>query len=349
MDVFFGHLCFEVLDGLGFGSGGASNIFAIFFSVLAFLLLCISGCSDRIVLPGEVLKIVSPSEAVVTTPPEAVRDGIRLNQRYFPREEGFEAKQRAFYTKYIDADGIAILSHAEVEDRHLIEARQVILTMTAKHPALRDRLKVQHGFYMILFEPTTGPENMKNIPELYNEREGYYYEKSMCRMTSSRWGDAGVNGFCTAAVAGEHLGRMNTFTHEFAHALDSEMQYLKDRALLASGIPLNEAYNLNREFDDRLQQAFQQAKASDAYRNLWDPYIITENPQEYWAEGVEIWYYGIGAGREFETHEAFAAVDPLLYELLSEWFYKGSFPRTPIPSVPQYNLMWESVRQDPSP
>ena len=222
--------------------------------------------------------------------------------------------------------------------------------MTAKHPALRDRLRVQHGFYMILFEPTTGPENIKNIPEFYHEREGYYYEKNTCRMKISRWGDeGGVKGFCAAAVAGEHLGRMSIFTHEFAHALDSEMQYLKDRALLASGIPLQEAYNSTREFFDQLQEAYQQAKASDAYRNLWDPYIITENLQEYWAEGVEIWYYGIGEGREFETHEAFAAVDPLLYELLSEWFYKGSFPRTPIPGVPQYNLMWESVRQDTSP
>ena len=180
-----------------------------------FILLC--GCSDRVVLPDEVLEIVSPSEAVVSDVPEAVWESMRLNYRYFPRRDGFEAEQRAFYTKYIDADGIAILSDAEVEDRHLIEARQVVLTMTAKHPALRDRLRVQHGFYMILFEPTTGPENIKNIPEFYNAREGYYYEKNTCRMKISRWGDeGGVKGFCAASVAGEHLGRMSIFTHEFA-------------------------------------------------------------------------------------------------------------------------------------
>ena len=42
----------------------------------------------------QVLEIVSPSEAVITAPPEVVWDGIRLNQRYFPREpvEAFEAE-----------------------------------------------------------------------------------------------------------------------------------------------------------------------------------------------------------------------------------------------------------------
>ena len=315
------------------------------------LLMCsMLGCGDEVVVSRQVWEIISPSEGVVTAPPSEVWEGIRHNRKYMPREEGFEAEQQAFYTKYIDADGIAILAHTTVEDRHLIEARQVILTMTAKHPALRDRLRVKHGFYMILYRPTTGPGDMIFIPEFYNAREGYYYEKNTCRMAISRWGnvDKGVYGFCAAGVTHEYSGHLRVFVHEFAHALDSEIQYLTDRALLASGVPVEEAYNSSREFFDQLKQAYQQAKTSDAYRNLWDPYIM-EDSREYWAEGVEIWYYGIGEGREFETHEAFAKVDPLLYELLSEWFYRGSFPRTPIPGVPQYDLMWESVRQDTSP
>ena len=292
--------------------------------VFLLLCLCVWGCGDEVFSP-QVLEIVSPAEPVVSAPPESVWDGIRLNQQDFPREAGFEAEQRAFYTKYVDADGIAILSDARVADAHLIEARAVVLTMTARYPALRERLRGQHGFYLILYASATGHDDKSDIPELYNAREGYYYEKNTCRMVIGRWGDKNVKGYCTASVNQEHLGRMSTLTHEFAHALDSEME------------------RLSPGFWDRVKEAYQVAKASDAYLNLWDPYIITENSREYWAEGVVIWFYGIGADREFETYEAFAAVDPLLYDLLSEWFYQGVFPRTPIPGVPQYDLMWEGV------
>ena len=289
-----------------------------FVLLLTFTVL---GCGDEVVVSRQVLEIVSLSEAVITAPPEAVWDGIRLNQR----GAALEAEQRAFYTKCIDAGGIAILSDARVADRYLIEARQVVLIMTSRYPALRDRLKVAHGFYLILYKPATGYDDISFVPEFFGTLGDYgtYHEQGMCRQPFSFMADAGVKGYCTASVDDENFGRMRILTHEFAHALDQEMERLRPG------------------FWERVNQAYQQAKASDAYRNLWDPYIVTENSREYWAEGVVIWYYGIGQDREFETHEAFAAVDPLLYGLLSEWFDKGRFPRTPILGFPQYDLMWD--------
>lgn len=283
-----------------------------FFVLL--LTLSVLGCGDEVVVSRQVLEIVSASDAGVTAPPEAVWDGIRLNQR----GADLEAEQRAFYTKYIDAGGIAILSDARVADRYLIEARQVVLIMTSRYPALRDRLRVRHGFYLILYKPATGYDDISHVPEFFGTLGDYgtYRDQRMCRQPFSFMADAGVKGYCAASLEDENYGRLRILVHEFAHALDSEMERLRPG------------------FWERVNQAYQQAKASDAYRNLWDPYIVTENSREYWAEGVVIWYYGIGADREFETHEAFAKVDPLLYELLSEWFYQGSFPRTPIPGVP---------------
>ena len=280
---------------------------------LLLLCLCVWGCGDAVLSP-QVLEFVSPAEGIVSAPPESVWDGIRRNQH----ADGFEAAQRAFYMKYIDAGGIAILWDARVTDQWLLEARQVVLAMTAKHPGLRDRLRVEHGFYMILFKNATGYNDISHVRELFGTLGDYgtYRERNVCISNGQ---------YCAAGVNHESNGRMSTFVHEFAHALDSEME------------------RLSPGFVDRVSGAYQVAKASDAYRNLWDPYIITENWREYWAEGVHIWFYGIGADREFETHEAFAAVDPLLYALLSEWFYRGTFPRTPIPGVPQYDLMWERV------
>ena len=284
------------------------------FLCILFVFLC--GCGDEVVLTGEVLEIVSPSDAVITAPPESVWDGIRRSQR----EDGFEEAQRAFYTKYVDADGIAILSDARVADQWLLEARQVVLTMTLRYPALRDRLRVDHGFYIILFKHATGYNDISHVPELFGTLGDYRTYREQSRHVPGR--------YCISGINGEHFGRMRTVVHEFAHALHSEIDRLK------------------HGFSDRVAQAYQQAKASDAYRNLWDPYIVTENLREYWAEGVVIWYYGIGEDREFESYESFAAVDPLLYELLSEWFYKGSFSRDPIPGVPQYDIMWEQVNSE---
>lgn len=283
---------------------------------LLILCLCVWGCGDEVLAP-QVLEIVSPAESGVSAPPESVWDGIRLDPRYFRGGAELEASQRAFYTKYVDADGIAILSHASIEDVHLLEARNVVIAMTLRYPELREQLRVQHGFYMILFKHATGYGDITYLPEMT-------FSDDKCV-----WGhpDANIYRFCSASITQEHLGHMDTFTHEFAHALHLEIE------------------RVSPGFSDRLAQAYQQAKASGAYRNLWDPYIIS-NVREYWAEGVTIWYYGIGADREFKTHEAFAAVDPLLYELLSESFYRGTFPRTPIPGIPQYDILWERVSSE---
>ena len=300
-----------------------SNLMKRFFVLL--LTLSVLGCGDEVVVSRHVLALVSAPEAVITAPPESVWNGIRLNQNYFQREDGFEAEQRAYYTKYIDADGIAILASARVADEHLLEAWRVVLTMTAKHPALRDRLRVQHGFYMVLFKYSTRDNNMSFVPEFFGELGDYGTYREQSRYTRRvDWQGRYIRGVdCISGMREEYFGRMRTFTHEFAHALDYEME------------------RLSPGWSDRVKQAYQQAKASDAYRNLWAPYIVTENSREYFAEGVVIWYYGIGEDREFESHEAFAAVDPLLYGLLSEWFYQGAFSRDKIPGVPQYNLIWE--------
>ena len=91
---------------------------------------------------------------------------------------------------------------------------------------------------------------------------------------------------------------LQTFAHELAHALDWEME------------------RLSPGFQDRVRAAYDNAKAE----GLWPPSVIRGIWYEYWAEGVEIWFYEIGAGRMFETRAEFMAHDPLLGGILSEWF-----------------------------
>ena len=318
------------------------------FMIIA-LVVILMGCGDEVMVSRQMLEILSPSDGVVTAPlAEAweilkyVREErVRWYQRALKssaiwqddfdaaviRAEQIKAAQEAFYTKYIDAGGIAIVGNAEVADKHLLEARQIVLIMTSKFPVLRERLLSRHGsFYLVLIQPTREDINRWSfaLPEDNGNRVW-----PGCH-TNVYWRLESVMGYCFAPVIG-YPAALRVFVHEFAHALESEIDLLQpglvDRAWLEEGVhlPLHEALKSNPGFRDRLQHAYNTAYA----RGTWQGEYANVNYAEYWAEGVEMWFYDIGQGRRFETYEAFFKRDPLLAELLSKWFPDVSFPRLP--------------------
>ena len=75
----------------------------------------------------------------------------------------FHELQKAYYKRYIDAGGIAIVGPDTLADEDLIYARNAIVVMTSKHPELRERLLSKHGtFYMVL---VLYWDDMLDIPE----------------------------------------------------------------------------------------------------------------------------------------------------------------------------------------
>lgn len=233
------------------------------------------------------------------------------------RVKPIKAAQEAFYTKYINAGGIAIIGNAELENKHLLEARQVVLIMTSKYPVLRERLLSRHGRYYLILHASS------EIPE------GHKVGRSLgCCNASIYWKLESVTGYCHGQL-GRFPYELRTFLHEFAHALESEIDLLQpglvDRAWLEEGIhlPLNEALESNPGFRDRLAHAYNTAYARDTWKGMY----ANVNYAEYWAEGAEMWFYDIGPGRTFETYEAFFERDPLLAALLDEWFPRVALPR----------------------
>ena len=121
--------------------------------------------------------------------------------------------------------------------------------------------------------------------------------------TNAIYPDTLVCSFETNSCDGTPLPVLRTLAHEFAHALNYEIEILK------SG------------FTDKLRKAYNTAYA----HGTWDGAYANTDYREYWAEGVAMWFYEIGSGRGFETYEAFFERDPLLAELLDEWFPRVSF------------------------
>ncbi len=237
-------------------------------------------------------------------------------------------RQRAYYQKYISAGGIAIVGNADMPDRFFINARNIVLQMTAKRPEIREKLFPRTGFYMILVGSTLAywelPENI--------------FRRNPSRAIGFCLGSR----YCYAYVSEDYQNPlpqgypivMNTFVHEFAHAMEWVITHdgwtQKDPPELLP--PLDPA------FEDRLKTAYEAAKAANKWR-IFDPAIIDgevgevdvgpayimKNYKEYWAEGVVYWYYLDHKHISFASREEFAAYDPLLYELLAEWFHEGSF------------------------
>ena len=294
----------------------------IMFRILILLCICCYACSDE----GIRITFQQVSESSVTTgvPIEVQEllweDPVYLKERLLQVQQDetqpdwvedtiktnicIAEKQRLYYTKYIDAGGIAIMGNSHVTDEEFLFARDAILRMTAKRPEMRKLMSPAARFTVIL------------IPEGYSERISEI-PRFTCRDSQlpTNYAGVGTRFYSLARVRG--LER-TTVIHEFAHSMHAFINRYEQKysdCYYASGVTLE-----TLDFQNRLEVAYQRA----VELGTW-PVSTAPNIHEYWVTGVFAWYYDIGEGRRFPTRADFAAHDPLLEELVSEWFLEDSF------------------------
>lgn len=238
-------------------------------------------------------------------------------------------QQRAYYQKYINAGGVAVVGNADMPDRYFVAAKKIILQMTSKHPEIREKLFPRNSGFRMILTPSTAaywelPENLfrRNPKRVIGSCVGVRY---CYAYISSDYQTPLPHGYPLVA---------ETLVHEFAHAI--HWVIANEGWTLTN--PAERLPPLDPTFEDRLKRAYEMAKATGKWR-IKDPAIIDgklgevdvgpayimENYREYWAEGVVYWYYLNSNHINFASREEFAAYDPLLYELLAEWFHEGSF------------------------
>ena len=218
----------------------------------------------------------------------------------------YHEHQKAYYKRYIDAGGIAIVGPETLADDDLIHARDIILVMTSRYPELRERLLSKHGtFYMVLVPYW---DDMLDIPEkqftwaytrfrMGKTKDERISIPAACN-TGRGPGSTSVFGFCFAPAYlnpfnGEHMIRPGyTFTHEFAHALDYEMERLKPGHM-------DKLKEISAKYD------------SIGWKEFWANYV------------VEIWFYSVGPhSSRFKTYEDFLEKHPYpeAAKMADEWF-----------------------------
>lgn len=292
--------------------------------ILIILCLCCYACSEEDieeVLDPQSVPAAPPLSGVVTSVPPRIAS--KLWDPFWTRAELIAAiadiekgepdwedrinshirliakrdRKRLYYNRYINAGGVAIVGNASVADKFFLMAKDIVLRMTKKHPNIRKQLLPRDNFYLVLLRDFA---RYLEMPE-YLWSPQIEFDSGSCQAN-----------YCWSIVSYWHTHPMEVFVHEFAHAIHKAIngnKYMR----------LNPA--LDPTFDGRLQLAYENALELGTWRGLY----AEKNYREYWAEGVEAWFYDIGPDREFPTHQAFAARDPMLAELIEEWFHRDMF------------------------
>ena len=295
------------------------------FFALFILCLCPFGCDEGMIDPMQLVDIVSQYETTVQTElPDEVLAAMKLKademskivhsrihveqhitelttpedvQYYqelrqwlidngYDKIDYFHELQKSYYTRYIDAAGIAIVGPTHLRAKDLIDARDAIVVMTSKHPELRERLLSKHGtFYMVLIPNSRDqidmPERKLNTDLTNDDPSDDFRGVFGACLTRYGSGTPYKYGLCWAVV-GRDTSSARTLVHELAHALDSEME--------------------------RLQPGFLD-KRSEYYKGTGF------SSYESWARTVEAWFYQ----KKPDGYEGFIE-EKVAGELLDYWF-----------------------------
>ena len=225
-----------------------------------------------------------------------------------------------FYQKHVDAGGIPVLSSTKVPDIALLVVRDIINTMLTWRPDLRRSMIERNWRTGVIAEV----EMTMDIPEYrMHKRPGapedepimqadrdYHANRSRGLGGNPTTGaEENILGYPDTRYFGEHI-----FVHEFAHAIHSAIR------------------NVDPGMAQEISDAYDAAMAANLYQyEDGRRHYATTNPNEYWAEGIQWWFFSnygecFAGGVQVESPEEFEAYDPVLFELIGRVFETHRIP-----------------------
>jgi len=213
-----------------------------------------------------------------------------------------------FYSKYVDVNGLPLISSWRVPDSCFVAAHRTLYAMTSMlAPEIIEAMKKANARVAIMarYEGTT------DLPEHH-----YLINDTALNWDLRARGLGGTIEEPLTSCAEENIlayqidkyHAEDILIHEFAHAIH------------CIGI-----IQVDSTFDDRLQKLYEQAKARGI---LAGTYRETDR-MEYFAEGVQDWFnvnaempHTDGKHNWCNTREELQVFDPDLYNLIAEFFPK---------------------------
>jgi hypothetical protein len=223
-----------------------------------------------------------------------------------------------FYTKFVEVDGIPILSSAKVADRALLTARLIIHDSLRHRPELARVLVTQGQRIALLADDeaiTDLPQNRTWKKPTIDDPRLTYCERKLYDVRIGRLSDRAywngreraAGGVFLADAAEDVLGQRSSrwfgetiLIHEFAHRLLDALQIADDKDYAA------------------VVTAYNHAQAT----GLWAREYASTSLQEYWAEGTQFWFnsnkIAIFDGRRILSDADLISYDPVLYAALAK-------------------------------
>jgi len=210
-----------------------------------------------------------------------------------------------FWQKYVDCNGIAIVSSWRVPDSCLVQAYKTIDAMTRMLPKKVLKSMVDYGTkvgVMARYEGTT------DVPEHHH----------LINDTTLNW-DLRARG-----LEGTLEIPMTTCAEENILAYQIDPYHAEDILIheFAHSIHLIGLKRIDPSIDDKIQKLMDQAIAEGKYKNTY----ALENFIEYWAEGVQDWFnvnaeapLPNGKHNWVNTREDLKKYDPRLYKFISKY------------------------------
>lgn len=210
-----------------------------------------------------------------------------------------------FYKKYLDANGIPVISSENVPDEALVKVMEVVNRMMQDMPEVRNK--------MISYDARVGimskDEVTTDIPEhafLANDTVTNWDERARglggtIAVPITTCAEENVLCYSQDPYAAEDI-----LIHEFSHA-----------------IHLMGIMQLYSDFVPQLTQAYNQALAA----GKWQDTYAASNVEEYWAEGVQDWFNcnaqsdpPNGIHNHVNTRAELMEYDMGLYNLIEQYF-----------------------------
>ena len=221
------------------------------------------------------------AEPAVTQPPESFFQMVSEQHRDVARR---------FYSKYIDVNGMPVVSHAIVADQALVRVHEIVTHMLAGRPDVVAAL-VKNRMYLIVM----GRDQVyTDMPE-YRNHPNPTFQNERVRGTGGRPTSFGEENVLSLPL--DRYDDESIAVHEFGHTIDSTLR------------------SIDPTWAERKNAAFQNARSKGLYRDAY----TGSNAGEYWAEVVQAyfdcqrvnnWNHGpIG------TREQLRVYDPEGYEL----------------------------------
>lgn len=219
-----------------------------------------------------------------------------------------------FYKKYVDALGIPVLASAKTPDAALLIMRDIINSMLATRPDLRESM-IRRNWRTGVFAETEmtmdWPEyasfrccgRTRDMPVEQQDRD-YHANRSRGMGGNPTTGaEENLLGYPNTRYWGEHI-----FVHEFAHAIHSAVR------------------DVDSTMAREITASYDAAMAAGKYVTMRGAkHYATTNAGEYWAEGVQWWFFSnygecFTGNIKVETPEEFKTYDRTLFELISRVF-----------------------------